>query len=39
LDKAKEHSKLALEALKGLSESKFKEVLTELATFAVSRDK
>ena len=38
LTRAKEHSSLALEALKDLPEGKYKKVLTKLATFAVSRD-
>jgi octaprenyl-diphosphate synthase len=38
LTRAKEHSNLALEALKDLPEGKYKKVLTKLATFAVSRD-
>jgi geranylgeranyl pyrophosphate synthase len=38
LTRAKEHSNLALEALKDLPEGKYKKVLTKLATFAVSRE-
>ena len=38
LDKAREHSNIALNALQGLPESKYKKVLSELAAFAVSRD-
>jgi octaprenyl-diphosphate synthase len=38
LNRAREHSIIALEALEGLPESKYKQVLSELATFAVSRE-
>ena len=38
LNKAKEHSSKALKALENLPDSQYKEVLTKLATFAVSRD-
>jgi len=38
LNRAREHSVLALDALQGLPESEYKQVLTDLATFAVSRD-
>lgn len=38
LNRAKEHSELAHKALQGLPETEYKKVLTELATFAVSRD-
>ena len=38
LNRAREHSNIALNALQGLPESKYKKVLTELTTFAVSRD-
>lgn len=38
LNRAREHSKLALDALHDLPESEYKKVLTELATFAVTRD-
>jgi octaprenyl-diphosphate synthase len=37
LNRAREHSIIALEALEGLPESKYKQVLSELTTFAVSR--
>jgi octaprenyl-diphosphate synthase len=39
LNRAREHSNLALKALEGLPKSEFKKVLSELATFAVSRNK
>ena len=38
LNRAREHSNHALKALQGLPEGQYKKVLTELATFAVSRD-
>ena len=38
LNRAREHSSHALKALLGLPEGQYKKVLTELATFAVSRD-
>jgi octaprenyl-diphosphate synthase len=38
LNRAREHSIIALKALDGLPESKYKQVLSELATFAVSRE-
>jgi octaprenyl-diphosphate synthase len=38
LNRAREHSIIALEALEGLPESKYKQVLSELATFAVFRE-
>jgi octaprenyl-diphosphate synthase len=38
LNRAREHSSHALKALQGLPEGQYKKVLTELATFAVSRD-
>jgi octaprenyl-diphosphate synthase len=38
LNRAREHSIIALEALEGLPESKYKQVLSELATFAVCRE-
>ncbi|MDA9569957.1 polyprenyl synthetase family protein [Porticoccaceae bacterium] len=38
LNRAREHSNLALKASQGLPEGKYKKVLTELAVFAVSRD-
>ena len=38
LNSAREHSNHALKALQGLPEGQYKKVLTELATFAVSRD-
>ena len=38
LNRAREHSNIALNALQGLPESKYKKVLSELAAFAVSRD-
>jgi octaprenyl-diphosphate synthase len=38
LNRAREHSGHALKALQGLPEGQYKKVLTELATFAVSRD-
>jgi octaprenyl-diphosphate synthase len=37
LNRAREHSIIALEALEGLPESKYKQVLSDLTTFAVSR--
>jgi octaprenyl-diphosphate synthase len=37
LNRAREHSIIALEALEGLPESKYKQVLSELTTFAVYR--
>lgn len=37
LNRAREHSIIALEALEGLPESKYKQVLSELTRFAVSR--
>ena len=39
LNRAREHSGLALKATQGLPDGEYKKVLTELATFAVSRDK
>jgi octaprenyl-diphosphate synthase len=38
LNRAREHSNLALKASQGLPEGKYKKVLTELAVFAVTRD-
>ena len=38
LNRAREHSSRALKALEGLPKSEFKKVLSELATFAVSRN-
>jgi octaprenyl-diphosphate synthase len=38
LNRAREHSNHALKALQGLPEGQYKKLLTELATFAVSRD-
>jgi octaprenyl-diphosphate synthase len=38
LNRARDHSSLALKALEGLTESKYKKVLSELATFAVTRN-
>ena len=38
LNRAREHSNHALKATQGLPEGEYKKVLTELATFAVSRD-
>ena len=38
LDKAKEHSELAKKALQPLSDSDYKQVLLQLADFAISRD-
>ena len=38
LNRAREHSNIALKASQGLPEGKYKKVLTELATFAVTRN-
>jgi octaprenyl-diphosphate synthase len=38
LDKAREHSRLAVQALQPLADSDFKQVLLQLADFAISRD-